>query len=102
MMFLVSVIVVMRIRCIFIRLSRNFQNRFQLGDWQHRKETCKQQEEHEEQTDCSDVNPDVNVRREVHAPSRRQIVSVQGCYNDYITLEPHTDVYNNRNDECEQ
>ena len=56
------------VRCIFVRLTGRLQDGFQLGDWQYREETCKQEEKYEEDPDRSDVDTDVNVTWVVHAP----------------------------------
>ena len=94
--------VFMIIGWFFVRLTRTFQNRFNFVKGQYRKISRKQQEECEKQSDGTDAYSNINMTRIMHAPSSRNIVTMNRCYNDHVSFKPHTDVYDDGDKEGKQ
>ena len=72
---------------------------FDLPDGNHGKNPYENQETRKEQTKAAQQSPHIKDSRHEHAPTRRQKAAVQRGYDDYETLKPHADIYQNRNDE---
>jgi hypothetical protein len=61
---------------IAVRFSGNFKDRFHLIERQYREVTGEQQEEHEENSNGSDENSDVDESWVEHAPRRWNVIAV--------------------------
>src|SRR5690606_20284891 len=65
----------------------------------HREELGEQQECSEEEPDRENEFTHIVQCRMEHRPARRYVIAVQRGHDDYETLEPHTDIHNNGEDE---
>lgn len=86
---------------VFITLTGNFQDRLQLIQCEHREVARKQQEECEEYADRSNEHTNINRSSLEFSPCCRKVIAVNGGNDDYETLKPHTDIYDDRHEECE-
>src|SRR5436305_10975072 len=70
---------------------------FDLPHGNHGKKTDEQQEAGKEQPKAANQNAYINLGGIKHAPAGWQVGTVQRNYNDDEALEPHSNVYQNRN-----
>src|SRR5437763_716533 len=72
---------------------------FHFPDGDHRQQPDEQEEAAEEEAEAADEGADLDERRPVHHPRRRQIAAVQRGDDDHEALEPHADVDEDGEDE---
>src|SRR5438309_1321976 len=75
------------------------QDRADLEDRDHRQETNEQKEQAEEKPYRADEHREVPKRRAIHRPRGRQEISMQARNDNHESLEPHSYVDDDRNDE---
>lgn len=75
-------------------LTGSLQYELDFSYCDYREVFSKQEEAGEEQTEGTHVETNFWPGWTIVAPAGWQVVTVQGSTDDYETLEPHTDVYN--------
>src|SRR5687767_2618025 len=88
------------VHLLFIAFTILLQDVLDLRYGNYREELREQEVAGKEQAKRSQIKANLpNSRCIIGTPGRRQVITVQGSNDDHETLEPHTNVYNDRHKE---
>jgi len=77
----------------------DWHNRFGFSNGNGWQELTENKVTGEEQSKCSEEDSYLSDGWTIVSPARRNIIAVERGYNNYETLEPHTNIHNDRHDE---